>query len=342
MSLPRNIRADLYSHSDGISADGSLPLIPFNSGYELDNFSTTFDDATNYHGLPFGPYIENNANDLDPESVPPDLDNKLLGFGAPVHKQTILDQNGQTWPRLCAELNGMFCVAEDVFEGETTGRPLELTCYRRNLFQISGSITISRSTLAIIQDQNRQMEIYELSASLTATESIEGKAAEIICVPWKSGLANGLVGDNKSGTAPVGISLDLSSNQEGDPLFVTIPIAWGRLQFKVATANNGRRKGLQQHYSIQIALMAKLEDGQMVKLVEIQSNPVVVRGRSPKNFDSSKDVPLNERRAESRARIANGGSGAAAHWIEPALQQGNGQHHTQKLERVNIACNSSG
>ena len=50
-------------------------------------------------------------------------------------------------------------------------------------------------------------------------------------------------------------------------MFVSIPIAWGRLQFKYATANNGRRKGLQQHYRIQITLMAKLEgDGQLIKL----------------------------------------------------------------------------
>ena len=105
-------------------------------------------------------------------------------------------------------------------------------------------------------------------------------------------------------------------------MFVSIPIAWGRLQFKYATANNGRRKGLQQHYRIQISLMAKVEgDGQLIKLAEIQSNPIVVRGRSPKNFDSSKDVPLSERKVESVNRARNASVAATPQWIEPALSQ---------------------
>lgn len=298
--------------------------MPFDIPFELDNLFTDFDDNHDLHDYTAGQHSESVVNDQDSESVAPDLDNKLLGFDAPRYKQTVLDQNGQTWPRLVAELNGMFCVAEDVFEGETAGRPLELTCYRRNLFQISGSITISRSTLAVIKDKSQQLAIWELSAHLTATESIDGKSAELISVPWKTGPSGGNAGDDKAGTAPAPIQLDLNSNQESDPVSVTIPLNWARLQFKVATANNGRRKGLQQHYRLHITLMAKLEDGQMVNLVEIQSNaPVVVRGRSPKNFDSSKDVPLNERRAEGRPRTI---SSSATHWIEPALQSDKHSH----------------
>jgi len=176
-------------------------------------------------------------------------------------------------------------------------------------------------------------------AVLSATESIEGKTSDIITVPWKSGNAVAAgTGEEKTGTAPVDIPIDLSSNQEDDPLFLTVPISWGRLQFKYATANNGRRKGLQQHYRIQISLMAKSEtDGQMIKLVEIQTNPIVVRGRSPKNFDSSKDVPLSEKRADSRSRLNSMSSGVSgtAHWIEPALAHGGNRYYTQKSCEVN-------
>ena len=268
---------------------------------------------------------------------PPDLDNKLLGFGAPVHKIPALDAGGQSWPRLCAELNGMFSIAEDVFEGETTGRPLELTCYRRNLFQISGSITMSRSLAEVVLDQGRNANIIELYASLNATESIEGKHTDIISVPWKTGVANGASSEDKSGTAPTSIPIDLSSNQEADPVLVTIPIAWRRLQFKYATANNGRRKGLQQHYQIQISLMAKVEgENQPVKIAEIHSNNIVVRGRSPKNFDSSKDVPLSERKQSDPARRAQGTSvnSGTPQWIEPAVMQATGKYYAQQTFQV--------
>lgn len=233
----------------------------------------------------------------------------------------------------------MFSIAEDVFEGETTGRPLELTCYRRNLFQIAGSITMSRSLAQVLLDQGRNANITELYASLSATESIEGKHTDIISVPWKTGVANGASSEDKSGTAPTSIPIDLSSNQEADPVLVTIPIAWRRLQFKYATANNGRRKGLQQHYQIQIALMAKVEgEDQPVKIAEIHSNNIVVRGRSPKNFDSSKDVPLSERKQSDPASRARGQgtsiSSGTPQWIEPAIMQATGKYYAQQSFQV--------
>ena len=239
----------------------------------------------------------------------------------------------------------MFSIAEDVFEGETTGRPLELTCYRRNLFQISGSVALSRSLAKVVLDQGRDKNITELYASLSATESIEGKHTDIISVPWKTGIANGASSEDKSGTAPVPIPIDLSSNQETDPTNVTILIAWRRLQFKYATANNGRRKGLQQHYQIQIALMAKVEgEDQPVKIAEIHSNNIVVRGRSPKNFDSSKDVPLSERKQSDpmnrRGQQATSISSETPHqqqqqWpIEPAIMHATGKYYAQQSFQV--------
>lgn len=206
---------------------------------------------------------------------------------------------------MSAELYGMFFVAEDVFGGETGGRPMELTCYRRNLFQISGTVMLSRSIahmvkMAAEQAQAQQVPIYDLTASISAFESIEGKPTEIISVPWKT--ASATTSEDKAGAAPPKWPLDLTMNPELDPACVSIPIAWKRLQFKHATANNGRRKGLQQHYVIQINLMASLVTGETVKLAEILSGPIIVRGRSPRNFDSRKDVPLSERKLDPKSR----------------------------------------
>lgn len=201
---------------------------------------------------------------------------------------------------MTAELYGMFFVAEDVFGAENTGRPLELTCYRRNLWQCSGQITLPRVITHIIDDKGRQVPLMDLSATITAVESIEGKPTEIISIPWKSSNPQATE-ESKVAGPPPSLSLDLSSGQELDAKRISLPVSWKRLQFKHATANNGRRKGLQQHYVVQISLLGNTKAGETVKVAEIQSGPVIVRGRSPRNFDSRKDVPLSgDKRLERR------------------------------------------
>lgn len=271
------------------------------------------------------------------------LDNKLLGFSPPIPsgQATLIDSETGRFADLnmTAELYGMFFVAEDVFSGNTPdqgqsgqsqaqhpgARPLELTCYRRNLWQCTGQITLPRHavqcSLLLANDDNgggngggntsggeggKQAQVKELWASITAVESIEGKQTEIISIPWKSTSNPAVQGQqqqqqqqeepSKTATTPPKQLLDLSAGQEvdGSGNRVLIPVSWKRLQFKHATANNGRRKGLQQHYVVQINLLAKTtESGEkLIKLAEIQSGPVIVRGRSPRNFDSRRDVPL--------------------------------------------------
>lgn len=293
-----------------------VPSIQFTPTYELsDAFSTTFEDPFSYQSGSFDGLLDETGNE-NGETNQHDLDNKLLGFGPPIMKVAILDDGGQTWPNMSAELYGMFFVAEDVFGGDSAGRPMELTCYRRNLFQISGTITLSRTISQILNEQGQQLPIYDLTASLSAIESIEGKPTEIISVPWKTAAASS--SEDKAGAAPPKWPLDLTMSPELDPACVSVPIAWKRLQFKHATANNGRRKGLQQHYIIQINLTATSATGDSVKLAEIQSGPIIVRGRSPRNFDSRKDVPLSERKLEPKARTM--GDGGASSRADPPQQ----------------------
>lgn len=204
---------------------------------------------------------------------------------------------------MSAELLGMFFVAEDVFGGDNNpSRPLELTCYRRNLWNCSGTITLPRSGVSgIVTENGQHIPIVDLAASITAVESIESKPAEIISIPWK-GTTSGSSDEVKVGAgAPPQVPLDLAGGQEMDGNKVSVPVSWKRLQFKHATANNGRRKGLQQHYVVQINLLGKTKTGEFVKISEIQSGPVIVRGRSPRNFDSKRDVPVSaEKKPERR------------------------------------------
>lgn len=280
--------------SEGMN--GLAPL-PFTPSYDFESFNT-FEDPFSYSARPAYD-VPAEAEPFNEESPSHELDNKLLGFSAPLSKTQVVDGAGNiTDTNMTAELYGMFFVAEDVFGGENTGRPLELTCYRRNLWQCSGQITLPRHIGHIIDEQGQQAQVSDLAASITAIESIEGKPTEIISIPWKSSIEEG----NKSPAAPSNIALDLSTGHELDHNLVSLPVSWKRLQFKHATANNGRRKGLQQHYVVQISFLGKIKSGELIKIAEIQSGPVIVRGRSPRNFDSRKDVPLaGDKKAEKRA-----------------------------------------
>ncbi|KAI1100094.1 p53-like transcription factor [Jackrogersella minutella] len=299
------------------NVNGSLPPLPFTPSYDFETFSTTFEDPFNYSK----PYeAAPHAEDFHDEgSSPQQPDDKLLSFSATAVKATPLDDafNQYSEVNMSAELYGMFFVAEDVFGGESTGRPLELTCYRRNLWQCSGQVTMPRHCTQVMNEQGRTIPIVEFFASISAKESIEGKSTEIISIPWKS--SNPALGEGqetKVASAPPKVALDLSGGQEVDGHRVSIPVSWKRLQFKSATANNGRRKGLQQHYVVQISLLGKMKTGgEYMKIAEIQSGPVIVRGRSPRNFDSRKDVPLTgEKKAAGpveRARTHSDASSTA-------------------------------
>ncbi|KAI8291439.1 hypothetical protein K4K60_001959 [Colletotrichum sp. SAR11_57] len=286
------------------TVNGAFPPIPFTPTYGFEDFSATgFEDPFAYSNRPFEAQP---APEFNQDSPTQELDNKLLGFSAPSFKATVVDGNGQHMePGMTAELYGMFFVAEDVFGAENNGRPLELTCYRRNLWQCSGQVTLPRHITHAVDEQGRQIPVFELAASITAIESIEGKMTEIISIPWKSAHPIGAE-EPKSSGGPPNIVLDLANGQEVDANRVSLPLSWKRLQFKHATANNGRRKGLQQHYLVQISLLGKQQSGEYIKIAEISSGPVIVRGRSPRNFDSRKDIPLTgdkklERRSNSDA-----------------------------------------
>ncbi|KAL4415008.1 NDT80/PhoG like DNA-binding protein [Colletotrichum abscissum] len=285
------IDSSIFDDSLLDTVNGTFPTLPFTPTYGFEDFSATgFEDPFAYSNRQYE--APPAPEDFNQDSPTQELDNKLLGFSAPTLKATLLDGTGQhVEPTMTAELYGMFFVAEDVFGAENSGRPLELTCYRRNLWQCSGQVTIPRHITHVVDEQGRQMPLFELSASITAIESIEGKVTEIISIPWKSAHPIGAE-EPKSNGGPPNIVLDLANGQEVDANRISLPLSWKRLQFKHATANNGRRKGLQQHYIVEISLVGKLQSGEYIKIAETHSGPVIVRGRSPRNFDSRKDIPL--------------------------------------------------
>jgi len=233
----------------------------------------------------------------EPETPSIDRDNKLLGFSMPRFDYHLLTYNYQrTSAQLTAQLHGMFFLAESPWgaAGDAQPPPSELTCYRRNLFQITGEITIPRSLRYILTDQGEQIPILGQELVVSAIESTENNPVKIISVPWKTP-ANPVAptAEDKAEREPPAVPIDLMNMQDMDSEFVTLPFQWKRLQFRIATANNGRRKELQQHFVVKLKVMATLATGGKIPICEVQSGAIIVRGRSPRNFQARKDLPLN-------------------------------------------------
>lgn len=196
---------------------------------------------------------------------------------------------------MSAQLHGMFFLAESPWAtaGDVQPPPTELTCYRRNLFQITGTVTLPRNLQFIMTDQGDQIPILGSELTISATESLEGNPVKIISVPWKTPATSTAPVEDKTEKEPPTYPLDLSTGQDLDSEYVNFPISWKRLQFRIATANNGRRKELQQHFVVRLKVMSTLATGAKVPICEIHSGAIIVRGRSPRNFQSRKDMPIS-------------------------------------------------
>ncbi|KAJ5577800.1 p53-like transcription factor DNA-binding [Penicillium hispanicum] len=305
-----NFDSETFVSDDLAFAQHTLP-------HSLKRFPSGYDDPFTDMVTPFDPIPTEQPQD---SSI--DHNNKLLSFSLPVYHFTLLDYSmRRTSLSVSAQLHGMFFLAESPYttspsENAPPQQGAELTCYRRNLFQITGSVTLPRGMRYIMTDQGDRIPILAQELTVSATESVEGNPVKIISVPWKTpsaAAANSgtVLEDNNPSTAakiekePPPIPLDIMAGQDLDTDYATFPVAWKRLQFRVATANNGRRKELQQHFVVRLKVVATLSTGAKIPISEVQSGPVIVRGRSPRNFQSRKDLPLSGSAAASRKNQAS-------------------------------------
>jgi hypothetical protein len=196
-----------------------------------------------------------------------------------------------------AHLSGIFFVAESPWADDHRKQPdqtLALTCYRRNLFQVTGTVLVPRSAKHVEISGEGTKRIVGFEALLAATESLEGKPVKLISVPLKSpakGSGIGISVGNGDQEQPQ-LKLDLRNHfdRHSDPCPFTI--SWKRLQFRVATAKNNRRMANQQYFNLTISVIAVCEDGSKEIICKSSSVPLIVRGRSPKSFHTKKETPL--------------------------------------------------
>nr|POF13248.1 protein pacg [Quercus suber] len=294
MLLSVDMHQPTYTEYAG-SDDLNLAGLPTQGTPQLKRFSSNYDDPFSDVVSAFDNGMNQEQN--DPETPSIERDNKLLGFSLPVLEYALLDYSyRRTTITLSAQLHGMFFLAESpwVSGGDTQPPPNELTCYRRNLFQITGEIVLPRTLGYIMTDTGEQIRIVGQELMISATESTEGNAVKVIAVPWKTPANPGAPGsDEKVEREPPSIPLDLMNAQDLDTDFASFPFQWKRLQFRIATANNGRRKELQQHFVVRLKVVATLATGGKISICEVSSGAIIVRGRSPRNFQSRKDLPLS-------------------------------------------------
>jgi hypothetical protein len=296
----------------------------------LNHFST-YDDAFSDAAGVFDTMAETGTVDpqevQDAKEIAIEQGHMFLKFLPPQHDHVLLDHTlRQTSAGLNADLLGLFFTDKSAWTRRT--EDAQLMCYRRNIFQVSGTVVLSRAFSHIVLDQTKQIPILSQELVISATESAEGSPTKIICVPWKTPPnGNPTAEDRAAEKEPTAISLNLSNAQEGgDGNLATLPFHWKRLQFRNATANNGRRKELQQHFILHLKVVATLATGGKVTICHAKSNPIVVRGRSPRNFQSRKDILLT----------GNGTQAKKANSVRPRMPSQADQGHARKLSRSSV------
>lgn len=98
-------------------------------------------------------------------------------------------------------------------------------------------------------------------------------------------------------------------------------VTFERLQFKTATANNGKRRAAQQYYVIVVELLAKLRNGHTITVATARSSPLVVRGRSPGHYAETDSGGANAGSTRQQSSRNNHGGGGPASSVIPQ------QHH---------------
>lgn len=216
------------------------------------------------------------------------------------------------------------------------------TCYRRNYFSVLVSYSldphIPGGRLTLLKG-SKQEHIQAMAMSLSAAvDGAQGKSIELIqhtpkrdkgpqlpikkellspTPPGKSQHEHGYgmsAFHNPSTVAPPYLPLqsDPEANQQYSPAHsaTTHQHTFERIQFKSATANNGKRRAQQQYYHLIVELWANIQKPQeqqpnWIKIAQRVSQPVVVRGRSPSHYQ-------NEGPHSASTSRGPGGSGAGA------------------------------
>ncbi|KAI9766570.1 MAG: hypothetical protein M1835_007168 [Candelina submexicana] len=257
--------------------------------------------------------------------------------GPPLEETTIIHQittgDGQkVRPEISARIDKGFFLAEQNW-----------TCYRRNYFSVACAYSVQPPLLTVPLYLDRgggssalteNIRAFAMSISAVVDgpggkpidlvqhtpkrdKGPQGRPDRVKLLPQPSG-SGGPFSAGAVSSNPLASRSQIPGQQDYDSSFSpqnaqqqTIA-NFERIQFKSATANNGKRRAAQQYYHLVVELFADIgnsvgspdSDTRWVKIATRISAPMVVRGRSPGHYQ-------DDRRASSSSTGPGGGSGAS-------------------------------
>lgn len=182
------------------------------------------------------------------------------------------------------------------------------TCYRRNYFQVTASLVIPGHTdqtcYALQLNSDKPMQpIHQFFLRLKACTSNNSREDTML--------------ETHNMIRPVALTQmtpkrDKGPQREPPSIPVTpsdhvfgsdqVCVTFERLQFRVATANNGKRRASQQYFRLIFELVAQLDDATQHVVSECYSLPLVVRGRSPGHYSSDPERDMKKRKLTPEAK----------------------------------------
>lgn len=175
----------------------------------------------------------------------------------------------------------------------------ELTFYRRNLFQVTATVSNAHSAAYAANAENPQQRsrILSLSLAVSVLGSQDKKLRGLLyCMPKGASGEGQRKNDNNNDQD------QKSKSDVGEPAIKSIyptdsgydnVVSWKRLQFRSATSHNGHRK-YQHYFSVCVSVYAELENTQRICIINAYSRPIVVRGRNPRFYQNRNNIVISE------------------------------------------------
>lgn len=214
---------------------------------------------------------------------------------------------------LLAQLSGQFSLSPTNNQ-QSGSTHLELTFYRRNLFQVSCTVHYNSIPKYASSDKSG---IVAMSMEVSLSGSDESKQPKLLYIPLKSE-------KNQQDQAP------RIKRVNGNASKIET-IDWTRLQFNSATLHNGRRK-LQNYFTLRVAMFAELENRKRVRLLYADSRPIVVRGRNPRFYKNRLTVPITDKmNSQHLQQLMEDRQKAASHEDEEDVSEDEGMSEDEGI-----------
>ncbi|KAJ2716035.1 hypothetical protein H4R19_000869, partial [Coemansia spiralis] len=163
------------------------------------------------------------------------------------------------------------------------------TCYRRNYFQVSCTFSLLGGSApqsstgptprtCVVMDNGMPRTVSHFLIGIAAQVAASNRGVELVQHTPKRDKGPQITPQPQ----PARPSDSLGPGAQGVNTSATV--CFERLQFKTATANNGKRRAAQQYYALEVELLAACDDGHCVAVATSTSSPIVVRGRSPGHY----------------------------------------------------------